>query len=469
MNFNKKTAVFFTLSLCLIIHLFSQPVLASVIIKGMKADVDLTDILYQGRKITDETEIKKLCVDITVKYHTKGYTAFKIKSAVIKKDGSIELFFSDPVVENIFVNGADPGNGLIAGEIYTKTVAFNEFVLNSNIADCKKKYSIRKINIDLKRNINDNIDIYVSAEKRVFNGKVSAASDPVYGGLTSISALFDFASYMVSAEFDTTAEFRDTCYTKAGIDYIYKTAGTNYISLLLGAKYKEKEVYSDETEKILYDVNIFEVETGLILNKRATVISCTAFSSYEDYNNYSDADSGNYFPGISAAFKYNNRDYMLDPLDIVTAETKSFYLWNPVEKNMVLRISLKGHLTVPVADACSLSAFIASNYTSEDKKIFHEYVFDRTLPIRNREYITAKWRHVLRPGLLFDLYNGIIYLSPEYNFSIYKNYCKKESVHAASLKGVLKTDFLSSEVAYTLEIGEALKEGVFTFEASALF
>lgn len=467
MKFNKIKIIFYIFFLFNIISFLSvQPVYANVKITGKRAEVELDDILYPGRKITGEIEIRKICAEIIEKYNNKGFTAFRIKNAVLKNDGTLELIFSDPVVEHIFIIG---GNERIGAEIYVQSEAFNELVLNENIVRIKKNYPVKKVMVDLKRNDNDNIDLYITVESRFVNGTIIAASDPVYGGLTSATVSSVLNSSVISAALDTTAEIREVRYTKAGIDYMYNLEAGNMLSLLVSIWYNEKDNYLDESENSLYTERNYEGKTGLRYNKYASSISLTFLSFLADYNGVPGLDNRYCFTGFSADYKYNDNDYRIDPLDVLTTEINYISLWNPVEKKMESRFFIKGSLTIPVAYSCSLSLFIVSNYTSEHERIFHSYVFDRNLPLRNQEYTLTKWRNVARTGLLFDIYNRFVFISPEYILGIYEDDGQKKIVHATSFRGILRTSLFTSQIAYILESGEPVTEGVLTFEAGAVF
>jgi outer membrane protein assembly factor BamA len=95
MNTNKFFIIPFLLFL--LIFFIKLPLFAPIIIEGKKADVELNDLLLSRKKVNNETDVKKLCVEITERYHSNGYTAFKIINAVIKKDGTLHLNFSDPM------------------------------------------------------------------------------------------------------------------------------------------------------------------------------------------------------------------------------------------------------------------------------------------------------------------------------------------------------------------------------------
>lgn len=458
-----------TLTLYLIIALLNINVYAVVVIKGKNADVDLTDILYPGRMLSNETEVRKLCVEITERYHSRGYTAFRIKSTVLKKDGSLELFLSDPLINRISVTGANPYNNTIAGEIHGVDEAFNEAVLNNNISYIKKKYSIKKLKVDLKRNTDDNIDLYVSAEKRVISSSITAASDPVYGGLTSVSLSFLIPGNLFYFNFATTAGMREASYTEAVVGCFLNSSQDNSISYHISMQYKEKEMYSEQPEEVNYNAGVIEGEAGFVLSKGAAKFFFTAISAYGVYNSNNSSRDGCFFPGISVLFRYNDEHYRLDPFDVSTVEVKSECLRNPAEKKIALRINIKGYSTIPLSEICSLSVSMNSDYTTEDEIIFQEYVFDRTLPLRENDFTTAKWRHTVYPGFLFDLYNRFIFLSPVYTISVYEKCGGKDSVHGFSFRSVVKSEFFSSEIAYTIETGKACKEGVFTFKADAMF
>jgi hypothetical protein len=44
-------------------------------------------------------------------------------------------------------------------------------------------------------------------------------------------------------------------------------------------------------------------------------------------------------------------------------------------------------MVFPVEDIISLSVYVNSFYTSENNTLFHEYVFDRVLPLRNSDIL----------------------------------------------------------------------------------
>jgi len=458
-----------TFTIYLIIALLNLNANAVVVITGKNAGIDLTDILYPGRMLSNEIEIRKICVEITERYHSRGYTAFRIKSTVLKKEGSVELFFGDPLISRITVTGADPYNDTIAGEIHGVDEAFNETDLNRNISYIKKKYSIKKLKVDLKRNADDNIDLYVSAEKKLFGSSITAESDPVYGGLTSISLVFLIPENMFYFNFATSAGMREASYTESGIGYLLNSLWGNSVSFKLFMQYKEKRMYIDQPEEGTYKEKIIRGESGFILNKGAAQISFTAVSTCGEYNFNKESGKDYFFPGISVLFRYNDAYYRIDPFDVSTAEVKSECLRNPAEKKIDLRINIKGYSTIPLSEICSLSACVNSDYTTENEIIFQDYVFNRTLPLRENDYTTAKWKHTLYPGFLFDLYNRFIFLSPVYIISVYEKCGRKDSVHGFSFKSVVTSEFFSSEIAYTIEAGKPLKEGVFTFKADAKF
>lgn len=437
-------------------------------ITGRRADIDLSDIITPQKKQYSETETRKLCADITERYHSLGYTAFQIRSAVLKKDGRVELFFSDPVVENVFVTGAGHDDELAASAIYIKGRVFNEFTLNDNIRNVKKIYSVKRVTVDLKRNSNDGIDIFVTAEKRIWGGSISAASDPVYGALSSVSAAINFNSSALSVAMESTAGVRDASYTKAAMNYLYNMQESQ-VSFFFGAEYGDCRDYLYDDDGYLFKLRYAGSRAGISSGDGAVKYFFAIVSSFAEYEDYPGIGEGLTFTGSSAEIRYNDKEYRIDPLDEVTAWLKCDYGWNHIEEDMALRLRLKGNTALPVTRNFSVTAFIDSNYTSERLRIFHAYVFDRTLPVRNRDYRSTPWRSVARLGLLSNLYGRIIYLSPEYVAALYKRCGGVEPVHAAGARLLFKSDSISSEIAYTVEIKEKLKDGAMTFAAGACF
>jgi len=464
-----KIKTLLSLLVVFVFLLFNEVAYASIFIEGKKSDIDLSDLLYPDRKITDETDIRKLCAAITERYHTNGYTAFKIINVFIKKDGSVKLHFSDPVVDRILVTGADPDNERIAAEIFLKKKAFNEFILNYNITKVKKQYSLIKVSVELKKNEYGNIEIYIIADKRRYSGSFMAASDPVYGGVTSLALTYFYRTSSLSAVYDTTANFNEINYNHAMLDYHYSLADCSWLTFILALHYKDKKIISDEYQEEKYNSKTFESETGFSINKDEILFSIRALFSRVNFGNYSETDKNYYFPGIFALFIYNDKKYRIDPLDVIAAEINTGYIWNPVEKNMAARMMMKGYLTIPVHYMISLSACINSNYTTEKERIFHDYVFDRTLPVKNREFITSQWRNVIRTGLMFDVYSRLVYISPEFLGGIYSYQKKSKTIHAASFRGILKNEFFLSEIAYIVQSYKKFHDGVISFEFKAVF
>lgn len=467
----KKNSSLYPISvfiLCAVITVKAATAYSQVDITGRRGDVDLSDIISHDKTQYNETELRKLCAEVTERYHSLGYTAFQIKNAVLKKDGRVELLFSDPVVESVAVTGTGTGNEKIASDLYVKGGVFNEFKLNENIRNVKKMYSVKRVIVDLKRNSNDNIDIFVKAEKRIWNAGISAASDPAYGAVSYASAEIGFNSSALSAAIESTAGVRDASYTTAGLNYLYDVPGGS-ISFLLGVKYGDCKDYIDGYEKSLYKQEYTEGRTGISLSYGAVKYFFTMVSSYSDYTDYSGINKGFTFTGASMEILYNDKEYRIDPLDEVTAEIKGDYGWNHIEEDPALRVKINCNLTLPVTGCCSLSAGVDSGYTSEDLRAFHNYVFDRALPARDKDYTSSPWRSVSRLGILFNIYGRFIYLSPEYIAALYKGCDGAESVHAAGIRALLKSELFSSEIAYTVEKDSSLKDGVMTFAAGAYF
>jgi len=80
--------------------------------------VDLRDILHGNNGRLSENDLKRICAEITDRYHDRGYTAFYIKRAVLNKDGTADLFFVESIVAGITVAGISQRRDDAAASIF---------------------------------------------------------------------------------------------------------------------------------------------------------------------------------------------------------------------------------------------------------------------------------------------------------------------------------------------------------------
>jgi hypothetical protein len=59
---------------------------------GSSSAVEINDLINIKTDKLTEVDIKRICAEITDRYHEQGYTAFYIKRAELNKDGTADLF-----------------------------------------------------------------------------------------------------------------------------------------------------------------------------------------------------------------------------------------------------------------------------------------------------------------------------------------------------------------------------------------
>ncbi len=470
MKLKNRSLITITLIIWVFLLFFSASAFSSTFkIIGKRANVDLSDLLGGDEKKYSEIEIRKVCAAITERYHSLGYTGFYIKSAIIKKDSSVELFFIDPVVESVKIHGKGIINDSeIAAEIYIQGGIFNEFILKDNLKSVKKRYSIKRVKIELNRTPEGNITVIVNAEKNFWSGDISIYSEPVYGPSCSAAFTFDIRSAEISLFMESSSGINDAGYRKAGLAYSLNFPG-NETGLFFSINYTSSDDAVDDRGEYFYSSEIEEVNGAIRIRDKPLEVSLILLSSFATYGNYPAEDGGLVFSGASVDFRYNDKFLRIDPLDAVSAGLNCDVGWNNIESETAVRIKFNGDFAIPLCTFCSLSVEVYSDFTSEDMRLFHPYVFDRVLPCRSGNYTTSTWRTIGRSGLLFGIYSRKFYISPEYIYGLYDKDTGTDSVSAAGVKALINSDSFKAEVSYILENGKNLKEGIFNFSAKADF
>lgn len=446
----------------------ASPNSSSINITGRKTDVDLTDLIGKDKRDYSETELRKLCAEITDRYYSLGYTGFRIRRAEIRKDGSVLIEFSEPVVQLVTVKGAGAEDGKIASDLYTEGAVFNEFTLNQNIKSIREKYSVRKVSVDLSRSNDDGIDINAKVvTKRVSSG-ISAASDPVYGAYSSVSFEIFFNSASLKTEIESSPAINDAFSNRGTLTYLFNNPGGT-LFFLLGAGYSSRRDYFDNSGNSLFKEKRATVKTSAGIKAGSLNFFSGFFEEYSVYNSMPGVDNRFSFSGIAASFNYDDRSFMLDPLDFSEAGVSVIYGRNHIEENTAVRIKLSGDISIPFTPFSSLAGAIDYRYTSEDDRIYHEYVFDRDLPCRKDEFTTSSWRGIVKAGILFDLYSRLLYISPQYIAAFYDGVGGVMVVQAPGIKVLIKSGLFSTEIAYCIESGGNYKDAVLSFSAAAGF
>lgn len=465
---DKIRAAFLSVFLVMLVSFFSPAYSSAIEITGKRNDIDISDLTGSADKYYTETEIKKLCAAIIARYHSLGFTAFSIKTAVLRKDGRVKLVFSDPVVERIIVRGLNNYSDDIRTKIYQIGAVFNEFILQDNISTIKNSYSIKRVTVDLNRTENDNIEIVLTVENKILKRNISILSDPVYGFSASTVLSLNLNKYDFTIVFESTTETEKTGFKQAGFGFLYNLSG-GAVYLIADIRVADGSDYVDSSGDSVYSFESTEGLSGFKLKNGAYSFFLTAVSSFAEYNNYSGTDGGLLFTGISSGIDFNDEKFRVDPLDVVTAGIDGMFGWNYIEESRRGRLKIHGSFSVPLIEKFSLSAGIKSDYTSEEERIFQHYIFDSFFPCRNEDFTVSSFRAVTNFGILFEVYDRLIYLSPEYNAGLYDNDDNIEYVYAGGVKVMLISEFFTAEALYSCEIADEIGNGVITFSAKAFF
>ncbi|HOP61894.1 MAG TPA: hypothetical protein PK906_00875 [Spirochaetota bacterium] len=460
---------FIHIAILIILTITAMPVFpASVEIKGKRADVDLSDLISVPDRVLTETEIKKLCVRITEKYHNLGYSAFYIREVKIKKNGDIELSLCDPVVERVLIKGEGVFDSTASVMIYREGAVFNEFILKGNIGFFKKQYSVKKVRADLNRTENGDVEIVVNVTGNSLSGQITAASEPVYGGSARVELAHKSRTSGITGFMEYADGPGDAGYKNGGFKFSYRPEGVKY-SLSASMDFIDSDEYLDDKGDSTYSAVRGQGEAGITADYKAWSFTGAVVSSYAEYDDYPLTGGGASLTGISLKLMYDDKKYRVDPLDAAQAVISCRSGWNNIESKQALKLNMTGNISFPLVGIFSVGGGVFSTYTNEDMRIFHSYIYDREFPCRNEDFSTSPWRVVPRFGIKAGIYDRLFYISPEYISCLYDNDGKTGYLQAAGIRILLITENFRSMALYTIGIGEKISDGVIMVSAGASF
>lgn len=437
----------------------------SVKITGMSSVVDIEDILNRDTEGYTDTDIKRICAEITDRYHRKGYTAFYVRKAELNQNGTVELFVNESIVKEISVTGVNGKTESIASLIYNKGDVFNEFILRENISNTRKKYGLKYIKVSVHRTDDDQILLKVKAAERSGEINFSIISSPVYGVLPELGYTINYGMFHAGLAMTSSFDQKETSYTR-GAAFIKRDISTDRSWFIILSDYSRSEDSFDSSGKLIYKHNSLTSGAGFGLSYSAMKFNFLMAGTYDILRNYPGIDCGASFCGIEAKFSYNDSALRIDYEDVIYCGIDFFSGWNFIEKAPVCRFSGEYKINAPLFP----SIFISFNgnffYTSDNERFLQWYVFDQNFPCKNNDFTYSSWKNTTGTDLVFETLKRIIYIGPCFMWGLYNTDVEIHNVYAAGMKGLFLSENVKIELSFLFDVNSTIGDGYFFISAT---
>ena len=420
-------------------------------ITGKISAVDIDDIVNKSEEDYSEADIKRICAEITDRYHRKGYTAFYISKAELNKNGVVELFFNESAVEEISVTGADARSEEIASAVYKKGDIFNEFTLRENVSTVKNKYNLKRINVSIRRTGNDQILLRIRVLAWTGELNFGVTTSPVYGILPSAGYTYNCNTLYAGLALSSSFAQKDTSFT-GGTLFLKKEINSDTLYFTFLTDYNRTDDPYNSTADSIYRHSSLTPGIGISIIYGELVLDVLMANSYDSLDNYPGTDGGFSFCGIRAAIIYDNSKLKIDFSDLTLGRINFFSGWNFINETPVCRVTGEYTINIPVSSVFFISLSGHIFYTTDTERFLQDYVFDRYLPCRDNNYSVSKWNNTTGLGLDFEALKRTLFIGPCFKWGLYNSDDTVYNVYAPGIRGLFISEKMNLELSYLFDM-----------------
>jgi hypothetical protein len=434
-------------------------------INGMNSAVDLEDILKRDKDKYTESDIKRLCAEITERYHSRGYTAFYIKKAVLDKDGILELFFNESIVVDVIVTGVSHKVEDISSSIYPKMQVFNEFTLKEKIAETKIKFNLKRINVNIKRTEDDQVILLVNAAEIKNEIDLGMYSSPIYGLLPDLEYRFNYGVYHSGAKISFSFNQEERSSGMASVFFTRDVTSDKSNITIQSDFFKRKDSFY-ETDNLIYEHDSFTPKGGVCFTSGAAGFNFFLTGTFDNLKNYPARDGGVSFTGIEVSLKYNDSAYRIDFEDLTSCGIDFLSGWNFIEDSPSCKVTGTYKINLPLYSGSYISINGNFFYTSDRERFSQFYVFDQYLPCRQGDFAFSSWKNITGADIIFEALKRTLYIGPCVKWGLHDAGNELTSVYAAGMKCFFYTGPVKIGLSYLYDIDENIRAGYFSFSAA---
>lgn len=439
-------------------------------VNGSSQVVDIKDILAGSGDKLSGNDIKRICAEITDRYHQRGYTAFYVKEAVLNKDGTADLFFNESVVTDVILTGLTNRGDVAAESVFKKGDLFNEYILKENISLVKNKFNLKKLNITVKRGEDDQIVLVADAVEKVNEIDVKIYNSPLYGIVPGFTYRIDYRNFTAGASAESSFNLKDRSCSSGSVFFNSDNITGSYFTLFADMSDKRDSITVSDLNsrrEQLYRHRSFSPGGGFCYIDGAAGVNLSYAFTMDQLKDYPGPDNGVSFSGLKVKLFYNNGLYKIDFNEITSGEIDFSSGWNFIEKRISSKIFLNYRFSLPVYSGLFFSFNGNFFYTSDNERYSHIYVFDGLLPCRGGDFSSASWKNVSGADLVYEAITGTLYISPVFKWGVYNAENRKHNITASGIKFFYNTGRVKMEMSYLFDLNNRIRDGFLMLSAAA--
>lgn len=428
--------------------------------------VDINDIINISSNNISDSDIKRICADITDRYHKKGYSAFYIKRAVRNEDGSVELIFNESVVADVIVSGISSRSDFVSASIFTKGELFNEYTLKEKVYDTKRKFNIRKLNVTVKRADNGDVIILAHAEEKIHEFETVISGSPVYGVLPGVTYRINYGGFLAGISAASSFNQTGRSFSRGSVFFNSDNIpGNSYFTV--SADVSGTDDSFDDEGYLIYDHKSVTPAGGFCYVRGAADIKFLITGTIDKLEEYPLENGGVSFSGIQIKFNYNNSLYKIDYDDVTSFGIDFSSGWNFIEERPSAKLALNYNINFPLYSRLFYSLNGSFFYTSDNERFSHFYVYDQFFPCRKDDFSSASWRNVSGIDLVYEAMPETVYIMPGFKWGTHNSESGDNNIYAAGIKIQFNTGRVRVNISYLYDLNLNIRDGLLMFSATA--
>jgi len=438
------------------------------IINGNRNLIDIRDILESNNRRLTESDVKRICAEITSRYHQKGYTAFYIRRAALGKDGTAELFFNESIVTDIIVTGFSQKSGDLEASIFTKGEPFNEFLLKENVSGAKKRFNISRLNVTVKRGEGDQVVLLADVHENINEFEAGISSSPVFGILPELSYRFNYGGFIAGVSVTSSFRQNERSFSRGAMFFNSENnSGESYFTI--SADVIERYDSFDKNGELFYSQKSFSSKCGYQYQNGAAGIGFFLSGTDDILKSYPGSDGGISFAGIGLKLNYNNTRFKIDYDDITFGELIYSPGWNCIEKRLSSRLSMSYKINIPLYPGFFCSFNGNGFYLSDRERFTHLYVYDQFLPCRKDDFSTASRGSVTGVDFVFEAVRRTMFIQSGIRWGLHNGDNRNNNILAAGAKAAFNTGKAKIEMSYFYDTKQAFRDGFLMYSAAVVY
>lgn len=394
-----------------VILLVSADCFAGINVSGLTVPIDITDIANQDAASQKEAEY--WAIVLTNRLHSNGYTTSYVSRFELS-GGICTLYVVESRIMEITVAGNDRVQMAMLqdllslhGQVYNKNAVYKE------LSQLKQKYFLRSIDADVV-NYNDTGDVHliVSYKEKQLHYSIEISTIPVYGVSPAAVVSKPMHNALFSVKAQTAFDDKRVTLQQGAFDY------TNYRTAVWRTGFAARREYGVwERHALSYNLTTIRpfIGIGSILDARRYDVHAFIYG-VAGYYRAAEIEHPSHDMGLELNIKATNERHTVARKKTVL----DISLTGAVAQKYFVTFRAEGSFPVQVAGRFFCIPNIYSFHTTNDNRIYAEYVFDRQAGYSKR-YTSSHSRHIAGMRLVYELSYELVYVEIFGSAGVYEN------------------------------------------------